>query len=243
MSKSCRTFDSSILYWEMERLSLLYFSTKAPFEFSTGFADAWADAGNSLPWQVVGHYLGSQPRRWCEWNFPARALPVSCCWWSTALPRHQGSQCHPVPWSTAQGHGKPYTVSLRNLCCLSIVMQRLPPSERRDPGFCPLLAPGFQSRSLGISCSSVQVTLLVLCVKTMQYARKEHTRPYLCSCSEGKHGYLGHDTEQRQMESFCVLTKLSWRGKKQEPKGHLGYRESFNLQTDNEENQGQGWRK
>lgn len=56
MSKSCRTFDGSVVYWEMERLCY-FFSTKAPFEFSSGFAGARADAGYSVTWQEVGHYL------------------------------------------------------------------------------------------------------------------------------------------------------------------------------------------
>lgn len=80
------------------------------------------------------------------------SLPGYCLWATALGAQHcyqiscsaaQGSQCYPVPWSTAQEHRKPYTRSLTNLCCLSPLTQRLPPtSERSHPGFCLLLAPG-----------------------------------------------------------------------------------------------------
>lgn len=96
-----------------------FFSTKAPCG-STQVLQMpewllvipWPGKWGGRVCAAVGHCLSSSPGRWCKWNPSAWAVPVGYCSWSAALPPNCSTgQPYPVPWSTAQGHGKPYTTS------------------------------------------------------------------------------------------------------------------------------------
>lgn len=122
-------------------------------------------------------------------------------------------QSYPVPRSAAQGHSKPYLGSqpvkqasvFRKVTSVSVICVILGLTQGLWVSLFPIPMKYVGSR---------QKLCFWFCTPRPCNVQLSSTRPYLCNCSEGKGCYLGHNMEHRQMKSFCILIKLSWRGKK-----------------------------